>query len=83
MDHIPKQRANDLYQRFVNFEKQHGERDGIEAVIVAKRRFQYEEAVKENPHDYDAWFDYLRLESEAGSDLVNSNKFDYCSCLKI
>jgi hypothetical protein len=42
---------------------------GIEDVIVAKRRKQYEGAVKENPHNYDAWFDYVRLE-EGEADLV-------------
>uniref|UniRef100_A0A3Q3JGZ9 Pre-mRNA-splicing factor Syf1-like N-terminal HAT-repeats domain-containing protein n=1 Tax=Monopterus albus TaxID=43700 RepID=A0A3Q3JGZ9_MONAL len=47
------------------------DRRGIEDVIVSKRRFQYEEEVKANPHNYDAWFDYLRLvESDADSDGV-------------
>jgi hypothetical protein len=46
LDHIPKAQATQLYRRFVTFEKQHGDRDGIEDVIVAKRRFQYEEEVR-------------------------------------
>lgn len=58
--------ANDLYRRFVQFEKQHGDRDGIEEVIVSKRRFQYEEELKKNSHNYDAWFDYARLEETHG-----------------
>jgi len=28
---------------FISFEKQHGDRDNIEEVILGKRRFQYEE----------------------------------------
>ena len=30
LDHIPKAQANDVYRRFVTFEKQHGDREGIE-----------------------------------------------------
>lgn len=39
---------------------------GIEDVVVSKRRFQYEEAVKAEPLNYDHWFDYLRLEEGTG-----------------
>ncbi|EKX37719.1 hypothetical protein GUITHDRAFT_160098 [Guillardia theta CCMP2712] len=66
LDNIPKSKANELYQAFVAFEKQHGDREGIEDVIVSKRRFQYEEEVKEHPYNYDAWFDYVRLEEANG-----------------
>ncbi len=34
-----------MYQRAVAFEKQHGDRAGIEDVIVGERRFQYEDEV--------------------------------------
>ena len=30
LDHIPKGQAQDVYKRFVAFEKQHGDREGIE-----------------------------------------------------
>uniref|UniRef100_A0A7S0RPR7 Pre-mRNA-splicing factor Syf1/CRNKL1-like C-terminal HAT-repeats domain-containing protein n=1 Tax=Pyramimonas obovata TaxID=1411642 RepID=A0A7S0RPR7_9CHLO len=66
LDHIPKSQATELYRRFVTFEKQHGDREGIEDVIVSKRRFQYEEEVKRNPLSYDSWFDYARLEETHG-----------------
>ena len=62
LDHIPKGQAKDLYRKFVMFEKQYGDREGIEDVIVGKRRFQYEEEVKKNPLNYDAWFDYVCIE---------------------
>lgn len=29
-------------------------------------RFQYEEAIAQNPLNYDTWFDYVKLEEEAG-----------------
>jgi len=46
LDHIPKGRAEDLYWKFVAFEKQYGDREGIEDAIVGKRRFLYEEEVR-------------------------------------
>ncbi|XP_073000059.1 uncharacterized protein [Typha latifolia] len=67
LDHIPKGRAEDLYRKFVAFEKQYGDREGIEDAIVGKRRFQYEEEVQKNPLNYDSWFDYIRLEESVGN----------------
>jgi len=46
----------------VSFEKRFGDKEGIEEVIVGKRRFQYEEELKKNPNNYDIWFDFIRLE---------------------
>ncbi|MEW5311125.1 MAG: hypothetical protein WDW38_002865 [Sanguina aurantia] len=66
LDHIPKGQAVALYARFVSFEKQHGDREGIEEVVVSKRRFQYEEEVQRAPLNYDNWFDYIKLEESAG-----------------
>ncbi|CAM8955686.1 unnamed protein product [Rhodiola kirilowii] len=62
LDHIPKGRAEDLYRKFVAFEKQYGDKERIEDAIVGKRRFQYEDDVRKNPLNYDSWFDYIRLE---------------------
>lgn len=67
LDHIPKGRAEDLYRRFLVFEKQYGDKEGIEDAIVGKRRFQYEDEVRNNPLNYDAWFDYVRLEESTGN----------------
>lgn len=67
LDHIPKGRAEDLYRKFVAFEKQYGDREGIEDAIVGKRRFQYEDEVGKNPMNYDIWFDYIRLEESVGN----------------
>ncbi|KAF8063074.1 CRNKL1 [Scenedesmus sp. PABB004] len=62
LDHLPKAAAQGLYARFVAFEKQHGSREGIEDVVLSKRRFTYEAQVKADPLNYDAWFDYVKLE---------------------
>ena len=39
---------------------------GIEEVIVSKRRFAYEDQLRTNALQYDVWFDYVRLEEAAG-----------------
>ena len=67
LDKVPKQQATDIYKAYVAFEKQHGDRDGIEVVIAGRRRFTYEEDLKSNPRNYDAWFDYARLEEKYAS----------------
>jgi crooked neck len=65
LDKLPKTESNDLYRKYVAFEKQHGDREEIEDVVVNKRRAQYENAIKDNPKNYDVWFDYARLEENA------------------
>ncbi|PNF42426.1 hypothetical protein B7P43_G10958 [Cryptotermes secundus] len=71
LQHIPKNRTQELYKAYTIHEKKYGDRTGIEDVIVSKRKFQYEEEVKANPNNYDAWFDYLRLvESEGDLEVI-------------
>lgn len=55
-----------LHKAYTTFEKQFGDREGVEDVILNKRRVQYEEQLKENPRNYDAWFDFARLEETSG-----------------
>jgi crooked neck len=55
-------KAKELYKTFIQFEKQYGDREGIEDVILNKRRFQYEDEIKLNSMNFDIWFDYVRLE---------------------
>lgn len=43
---LPSNQATSIYARAVAFEKQHGDRAGIEDVIVGERRFQYEDEVR-------------------------------------
>jgi hypothetical protein len=42
-------------------------REGIEDVVLSKRRFTYEQQLSENPLNYDAWFDYVKLEESTGN----------------
>ena len=66
LDNLSRSKSQALYQAYTAFEKQFGDRDGVEDVLIGKRRLQYEEQVQENPKNYDAWFDYARLEEMTG-----------------
>ncbi|KAK3065979.1 NineTeen Complex (NTC) component, partial [Coniosporium uncinatum] len=68
LDKMPRSQSRKLHEAYVRFEKQFGDRDGVEDVILSKRRVQYENEVKENPKNYDAWIDWARLEEEAAVD---------------
>eukprot|EP00808_Paulinella_micropora_P006480 g12364.t1 len=66
LDHLPKAKAVQLYKTYTAFEKQRGDKKGIEDVILSKRRLQYEEEIEADKLNYDVWFDYVRLEENAG-----------------
>jgi len=66
LNRLPRSKSEALYQGYTAFEKQFGDKDGVEDVLIGKRRMQYEEQVTENPKNYDAWFDYARLEEMTG-----------------
>ena len=68
---MAKDLCAELFKAYTIHEKKFGEKAGIENVILSKRKFQYEEEVKENSMNYDAWFDYIRLvESEGNMDTI-------------
>ena len=66
LDRLPRSKSMTLHKAYTTFEKQFGDREGVEDVILNKRRVQYEEQLKENPRNYDAWFDFARLEETSG-----------------
>lgn len=66
LDKLPRSKARVLHNAYTTFEKQFGDREGVEDVISSKRRVHYEEQIKENPKNYDVWFDYARLEETLG-----------------
>ncbi|KAG0173658.1 NineTeen Complex (NTC) component [Apophysomyces sp. BC1015] len=66
LDRLPKTKSQSLYNQYTNFEKQYGDKEGIENVVIGKRRVQYEEEIEANPKNYDVWFDYAKLEESAG-----------------
>ncbi|KAI5919259.1 cell cycle control protein [Camillea tinctor] len=66
LDRLPRSKSMALHKSYTTFEKQYGDTDGVENVILSKRRRHYEDQVKENPKNYDIWFDYARLEETSG-----------------
>lgn len=67
LDNLPRSKSMLLHKEYTTFEKQFGDKEGVEDVVLSKRRRHYEEQVKENPKNYDIWFDYARLEEQAGN----------------
>ena len=68
LDSMPRSKSGNLHAAYTRFEKQFGGAQGVEDVILSKRRVQYEAAVNESPKQYDTWIEYARLE-EAGGDF--------------
>lgn len=66
LDRLPRSKSIALHKSYTTFEKQFGDREGVEDVILSKRRVQYEEQLKENSKNYDTWIDYARLEETSG-----------------
>ncbi|KAH7714071.1 crooked neck protein [Aphelenchoides avenae] len=66
LDNLKSDQTAEIFKCFTLHEKKYGERVRIENVIVSKRRHQYEQQVNENPYNYDAWFDYIRLLTNEG-----------------
>ncbi|POY71847.1 hypothetical protein BMF94_5208 [Rhodotorula taiwanensis] len=65
LERLPRSRSSQLYASYSNFEKQFGDRSGIEVTVLGKRRLQYEEELTHEARNYDVWFDYARLEEDA------------------
>lgn len=61
MEKLPEEKREEIYKAYTIHEKKYGDQTGIESIITNKRKIKYEEDLKENPLDYDTWFDYLRL----------------------
>ena len=60
LDNMEKEQCADLYKAITIHEKK---------FVIIKRKFHYEEKVKENPMNFDAWFDFVCLtESEGNMD---------------
>nr|XP_031862573.1 pre-mRNA-splicing factor CLF1 [Kwoniella shandongensis]KAA5529645.1 pre-mRNA-splicing factor CLF1 [Kwoniella shandongensis] len=62
---LPRSKSASLYSAYTKFEKQHGDRAGVELTVLGKRRIQYEEELAYDGTNYDAWFSLARLEEDA------------------
>lgn len=59
---IPKSKSLSLYQNYTRFEKQYGDFDELEHVVVSRRREIYIKMTAEDPLNYSTWIDYAKLE---------------------
>jgi crooked neck len=67
LDRMPRSKSVNLHKAYTTFEKQFGDQEGVEDVVLAKRRVQYEDELKQNPKNYDSWIDLARLEETGGN----------------
>jgi crooked neck len=68
LDRLPRSKAAILHKAYTRFEKQYGDSEGVEDVILSKRRVQYEEQVKASPRNYDSWIAYCAMEETSGDE---------------
>lgn len=77
LDKLPPEKREELFKQFTLFEKRYGDRTGIESIVVEKRITKYEAELKENPLNYDTWFDYIRLMENEQCDEVDKIRMVY------
>ena len=61
-----REKRNELYKAYIAFEKKRGDKAGIEDIVITRQRAEYEKRVNADPQDYDAWFEYAKMEEENG-----------------
>lgn len=63
----------DLDRTYTSFEKQQGNREALDDILITKKHNTYEATLKNNPTDYDTWWDLLLLlESSSPQEVVRS-----------
>ncbi|CAI9096662.1 OLC1v1032860C1 [Oldenlandia corymbosa var. corymbosa] len=82
LDHILRRGGIDekLCSNFLAFEKRYdgGDRVGVEVAILWKKRFEYEDEVRKNPLNYDAWIRYATMERSSGVNRASKIHFQAC-----
>lgn len=72
LERLPKSKSTSLYNAYTAFEKQYGNTEGMEDVILSKRRAKYEQDLKNDSYDYDTWFSYLTLLEDISSNCLET-----------
>lgn len=84
MERFPPHLAPALQHSYAQFEREWGDSTAaIDLVILQKRRAQYSTISESEPHNYDNWFDWIRLEEELlnvdysnKSEIIGNSNFD-------
>ncbi|KPM06266.1 crooked neck-like protein [Sarcoptes scabiei] len=66
LEKLPVENRQNIFKQYSIFEKKHGNRFEIEDIVFSKRKTHYEDELKQNPYNYDLWFDYIRLLEDEG-----------------
>jgi len=66
LEKLSPQDSKKLYSGYISHTKQAGSRDQIDQVLLAKRVAYYENQLLMEPQNLDYYFDYIRMEEEAG-----------------
>lgn len=69
-------KRDELYKAYIAFEKKRGDTAGIEDIVITGQRAEYEKRVTADPTDYDAWFEYAKMEEENQAGRGNSTVGD-------
>ncbi|KAJ9104822.1 hypothetical protein QFC19_003780 [Naganishia cerealis] len=75
---FPQHQRETLLRGFADFEREYGNHDTIEKSIRLKRRAEYEQEIKTDPHNYDSWWaliDILKEENKTGDIKETYEKF--------
>lgn len=67
LEKLSRSKAQNLFKEFTKFEKQCGDKEGLEDVILSRRRREYEDKLVKSPYDYDIWYSYLQLLEETAA----------------
>ena len=70
-------RREELYKEYLTFEKKHGDRQGIERVVLTQQRAQYKKRLEDDPFDYDGWFELAKLEEQLGKENIATVRDTY------
>ena len=77
LDNIPKYKAQELYNEYIKFEKKYGNKKNIDNVILNKKKFDYENELKNDKNNYDIWFDYIKLYEQDLNNYKTDNNIKY------
>jgi crooked neck len=75
IEKLPEEATSSIYDALTFFEKQRGEREGLESVVLRKKRAEYERKLQDSPRDYDLWFDLIRLAAAAAASPKDFDDF--------
>ena len=65
LERFPSHLSPALLHAHAQFEREWGDSNvAVDVIVLSKRRNQYSTQAEAEPHNYDNWFDWLRLEEE-------------------